>query len=68
VAEVLTTHAGGSIWICWAGAVDGRIFGESFSRTVPFERDLVVRSPMIVGCPDRTLDPDDDVRTVASGR
>ena len=36
-------------------------------RTVllPLERPLLVRSPMIVGCPDRTLDRNDDHRTDA---
>lgn len=33
-----------------------RSLGQSGSRVVPFERQLLVRSPMIVGCPDRKID------------
>ena len=33
-----------------------RSLGQSGTRVVPFERQLLVRSPMIVRCPDRALD------------
>lgn len=32
-----------------------RVLGASAVREVPFDRPLLVRSPMIVGCPDRKL-------------
>lgn len=32
------------------------------SVSVPLDRPLLVHSPMIVGCPDRTLDRNDDLR------
>lgn len=33
-----------------------RVLGAAAVREVPFDRPLVVRSPMITGCPDRLLD------------
>ncbi len=42
--------------------VDGSVFGRDLRTTAGFEHDLVVSSPMIASCPDRTLRRDDDVR------
>lgn len=33
-----------------------RVLGRTATRVVPFDRPLLVHSPMIVGCPDRLLD------------
>lgn len=33
-----------------------RVLGSAATRDVPFDRPLLVHSPMIVGCPDRLLD------------
>ncbi len=40
--------------------IDGSALGVGVTRHVPLDHDLVLRSPMIVGCPDRTLVRDDD--------
>jgi hypothetical protein len=45
-----------------AALVDIDVFGVDLTRRVAFDHDIVVHSPMIVGCPDRTLDRSDDVR------
>ncbi len=46
-----------------AGAtVDASVLGMGITRDVSFDHPLVVRSPMIVDCPDRTLTRDDDPR------
>ncbi|MBW3663760.1 MAG: hypothetical protein KY469_11725 [Actinobacteria bacterium] len=42
-----------------------RMLGVPGNQRVEFDRDIVVKSPMIVGCPDRTLDREDDRRTDA---
>ncbi|MPY98292.1 MAG: hypothetical protein GEU97_09895 [Actinophytocola sp.] len=42
--------------------VDGSVFGRNLRTTAGFQLDLVVSSPMIASCPDRTLRRDDDVR------
>lgn len=39
-----------------------RVLGRSAVRDVPFDRPLLVHSPMIVGCPDRKLDRQADNR------
>jgi hypothetical protein len=44
------------------------VLGRATTRTVPLDRPLLVHSPMIVGCPDRTLTRNDDVRTPDTGR
>ena len=36
--------------------VEVRVLGVGSVRVVPFDRPLLVHSPMIVGCPDRKLD------------
>lgn len=43
-----------------------RMLGVPGSQRVEFDRDIVVKSPMIVSCPDRTLDREDDRRTDAA--
>lgn len=40
--------------------VSGHVLGRPMRETVGFDRQLLVHSPMIVGCPDRTLVRDDD--------
>ena len=45
-----------------AATVETSALGVHATRTVPFDHPLVVPSPMIVECPDRTLVRDDDVR------
>ena len=42
--------------------VEASALGVDLTRTVDFDHPLVVRSPMIVDCPDRTLARDDHVR------
>ena len=42
--------------------VTARALGTRVRRDVAFDHPLVVRSPMIVDCPDRTLVRDDDAR------
>lgn len=42
--------------------VDATVLGTGVTREVTFDHPLVVRSPMIVHCPDRTLDRNDDTR------
>lgn len=37
-------------------------------RTLRLDREIIIRSPMIVGCPDRTLTREDDLRPSASRR
>ena len=37
-------------------AVGFTVLGRAGTREVPYDRPLMVRSPMIVGCPDRLLD------------
>jgi hypothetical protein len=39
------------------------VLGQAGTRTVPYDRPLMVHSPMIVGCPDRTLDRQQNDRT-----
>jgi hypothetical protein len=39
------------------------ILGVPGSQRVEFDRDVIVKSPMIVSCPDRTLDREDDRKT-----
>lgn len=39
-----------------------RVLGRSGVREVPFDRPILVHSPMIVGCPDRKLDRQADNR------
>ena len=45
-----------------AATVETSAMGVHVTRTVPFDHPLVVPSPMIVECPERTLVRDDDVR------
>lgn len=40
-----------------------RVLGRPGSLAVPFDRPLLVKSPMIVGCPDRKLNRQADNRT-----
>ncbi len=42
--------------------VDGSVLGRDLRTTAGFQHDLVVSSPMVASCPDRTLRRDDDVR------
>lgn len=42
--------------------VSGHVLGRPVTTTAEFDHDLVATSPMIVGCPDRTLVRGDDVR------
>jgi hypothetical protein len=42
--------------------VDGHLLGRPVTQIAAFDHDLVVHSPMIVGCPNRTLARDDDIR------
>lgn len=42
--------------------VTGHVLGASAVATAPFDHDLVAHSPMIIGCPDRTLVRGDDRR------
>lgn len=42
--------------------VSGHVLGRPVTAIAEFDRDLVVASPMIVGCPDRTLVRGDDIR------
>lgn len=44
-------------------AIDFRVAGVPRTATVPFERDLLVRSPVIKGCEERTLDRSEHRRT-----
>ena len=46
-----------------AQTVEFRVAGVSRTATVPFKRDLVVRSPVIKSCPERTLDRSEHRRT-----
>ena len=39
------------------------VLGQQGVRDVPYDRPLLVRSPMIVGCPDRLLDRQRNDRT-----
>jgi hypothetical protein len=48
--------------------VEGEVLGMSTSLQVPLDRPLLVHSPMIVGCPDRTLTRNDDRRTPSGSR
>ena len=45
-----------------SAVVDVDVLGLGVTRTVAFDHPLVLHSPMIVDCPDRTLRRDDDVR------
>jgi hypothetical protein len=45
-----------------AALVDVDVLGVNLTRRVAFDHQIVVHSPMIVGCPDRTLDRSDDSR------
>ncbi|HZN15167.1 MAG TPA: hypothetical protein VFB78_12915 [Acidimicrobiales bacterium] len=45
-----------------AALVDLEVLGVNLTRRVAFDHEIVVHSPMIVGCPDRTLDRSDDIR------
>lgn len=47
--------------------VDYRILGVPSSQTVEFDKDLLVKSPMIVSCPERTVNREDDSRREATG-
>lgn len=47
--------------------VDGHLLGRPVTQTADFDHDLVVHSPMIVGCPNRTLTRDDDIRPRVGG-
>ncbi len=40
--------------------VEFRTFGITNRQTLQFDRDLAVKSPMIVSCPERTIDREDD--------
>ena len=42
--------------------VEASALGMAVTRQVSFDHPLVVRSPMIVDCPDRTIDRGDDIR------
>lgn len=42
--------------------VSYRILGVPGEQRVTFDRDVIVKSPMIVDCDDRTIDRNDDVR------
>jgi hypothetical protein len=42
--------------------VGSTVLGMAMTRQAAFDYDLVLHSPMIVGCPDRTLDRNDDRR------
>lgn len=46
--------------------VDYRILGVPSSQTVEFDKDLLVKSPMIVSCPERTVNREDDSRRDAT--
>jgi hypothetical protein len=46
--------------------VDYRILGIPSSQTVEFDKDLLVKSPMIVSCPERTVNREDDRRRDAT--
>lgn len=39
------------------------VLGRHGGRPVNFDRPILVHSPMIIGCPDRTLDRNDDARS-----
>lgn len=45
---------------------DYRILGVPSSQTVAFDKDLLVKSPMIVSCPERTVNREDDSRREAT--
>ena len=45
-----------------AMAVQLEVLGRTTTREVALDRPLLVHSPMIVGCPDRTLNRNDDER------
>lgn len=47
--------------------VDYRILGVPASQVVEFDKDLLVKSPMIISCPERTIDREDDNRRDATG-
>lgn len=47
--------------------VDYRILGVPASQMVEFDKDLLVKSPMIVGCPERTVNREDDRRKDVTG-
>lgn len=38
------------------------VLGVTLTRRVAFDHEIVMHSPMIIGCPDRTLDRNDDPR------
>jgi hypothetical protein len=48
--------------------VEAQVLGRSTTRQVPLDRPLLVHSPMIVSCPDRTLTRNDDRRTPSGSR